>query len=61
MLRIKFLGKLKYLNKPSRRDLVVIRPRITGSVLQKDGKELWAISGQAIRDILKSLVQRSLN
>ena len=28
-------------------DLVVILPGITGSVLQKDGKDIWAISGQA--------------
>ncbi len=29
------------------RDLVVILPGITGSALQKDGKDLWAMSGQA--------------
>jgi len=29
------------------RDLVVLLPGITGSVLQKDGKDVWAISGQA--------------
>lgn len=37
------------------RDLVVILPGITGSVLQKDGKDLWAPSGQAIWDIIKTL------
>lgn len=30
--------------------MVVILPGITGSVLQKDGKDLWAFSGRAIRD-----------
>jgi hypothetical protein len=29
------------------RDIVVLLPEITGSVLQKDGKELRVISGQA--------------
>jgi hypothetical protein len=29
------------------RDIVIVLPGITGSVLQKDGKDLWAISGQA--------------
>lgn len=29
------------------RDLVIVLPGITGSVLQKDGRDLWAISGQA--------------
>jgi hypothetical protein len=27
------------------RDMVVILPGILGSVLQKDGKDLWAVSG----------------
>ncbi len=35
-------------NKIPMRDLVVTLPGILGSVLQKDGKDLWAISGQAI-------------
>jgi pimeloyl-ACP methyl ester carboxylesterase len=30
------------------RDLIVVLPGITGSVLQKDGKDLWAISGEAL-------------
>jgi pimeloyl-ACP methyl ester carboxylesterase len=34
------------------RDMVVILPGILGSVLQKDGKDLWAISGQAISQVL---------
>ncbi len=29
------------------RDIIVFLPGITGSALQKDGKDLWAISGQA--------------
>jgi triacylglycerol esterase/lipase EstA (alpha/beta hydrolase family) len=33
--------------KTQMRDIVVILPGITGSVLQKDGKDLWAVSGQA--------------
>jgi hypothetical protein len=36
------------------RDMVIILPGITGSVLQKDGKDLWAVSGQAIWQILKN-------
>jgi pimeloyl-ACP methyl ester carboxylesterase len=37
------------------RDVVVLVPGITGSVLQKDGKDLWAISGRAAWGILTSL------
>ena len=37
------------------RDIVVLLPGITGSVLQKDGKNLWAISGQAAWRGLTSL------
>jgi pimeloyl-ACP methyl ester carboxylesterase len=37
------------------RDMVVLLPGITGSVLQKDGKDLWAISGQAAWGILTGL------
>jgi pimeloyl-ACP methyl ester carboxylesterase len=36
-------------------DLVVILPGITGSVLQKDGKDLWAMSGQALFRSLTNL------
>jgi hypothetical protein len=36
-------------------DIVVLLPGITGSVLQKDGKDIWAISGQAIWKALTSL------
>ncbi|HYV00992.1 MAG TPA: hypothetical protein VEM93_01425 [Actinomycetota bacterium] len=35
------------------RDVVVILPGITGSVLQKDGKDVWAFSaGAAVRAAL---------
>ncbi|MGB3759284.1 MAG: lecithin--cholesterol acyltransferase [Rivularia sp. (in: cyanobacteria)] len=37
------------------RDMIVILPGITGSVLQKDGKDIWAVSGQAFWQILTSL------
>jgi hypothetical protein len=37
------------------RDIVVLLPGITGSVLQKDGKDIWAISGQAVWKALTSL------
>jgi Lecithin:cholesterol acyltransferase len=36
-------------------DMVVLLPGITGSVLQKDGKDVWAISGQAAWGWLRSL------
>jgi len=39
-------------NKVSMKDMVVILPGILGSVLQKDGKDLWAISGKAIWQIV---------
>lgn len=34
------------------RDLIVTLPGILGSVLQKDGKDLWAISGRAIANVI---------
>ena len=37
------------------RDIVILLPGITGSVLQKDSKDVWAISGQAALEALKSL------
>ncbi|MEM7714359.1 MAG: lecithin--cholesterol acyltransferase [Cyanobacteria bacterium P01_A01_bin.68] len=37
------------------RDMIVILPGITGSVLQKDGKDIWAVSGQAFSQILTSM------
>jgi pimeloyl-ACP methyl ester carboxylesterase len=36
-------------------DMVVLLPGITGSVLRKDGKDVWAISGQAASAWLTSL------
>ena len=40
------------------RDMVVILPGILGSVLQKDGVDIWNVSGQAIWQIVKSLGNR---
>jgi hypothetical protein len=37
------------------RDLVILLPGITGSVLQKDGLDIWAISGQAAWRTLRSV------
>jgi len=37
------------------KDMVVIVPGITGSVLQKDGRDIWAVSGRAIWQILTQL------
>lgn len=37
------------------RDMVVLLPGITGSVLQKDGKDVWAPSVQAVWEVLASL------
>jgi pimeloyl-ACP methyl ester carboxylesterase len=36
------------------RDLVVILPGITGSVLQKDGRDVWGVSKESILDILRT-------
>jgi hypothetical protein len=36
-------------------DMVVLLPGITGSVLQKDGKDVWSVSGQAAWAWLRSL------
>ncbi len=44
-------------NKISLKDLIVIVPGILGSVLEKDGKDLWAVSGQAIWQILSQSEQ----
>jgi len=35
--------------------MIVILPGITGSVLQKDGKDIWAVSGQSFWQILTSM------
>lgn len=37
------------------RDMVIVLPGITGSVLQKDGKDVWAISRQATSQWLSTL------
>lgn len=37
------------------KDMVIILPGILGSVLQKDGKDLWAVSGQAFWQIITKL------
>ena len=34
-------------------DLIVTLPGILGSVLQKDGKDIWAISGRSIANVIK--------
>lgn len=39
-------------NKVPMKDMIIILPGILGSVLQKDGKDLWAVSGQAIWQVL---------
>ena len=40
------------------KDVVVILPGIMGSVLQKDDKDLWNVSGRAIWQVVKSLGNR---
>jgi hypothetical protein len=37
------------------RDVVVVLPGITGSVLQKNGKDVWNVSGGAVLGALLSL------
>ncbi len=37
------------------RDLVIVLPGITGSVLQKDGRDVWALSGTAAWQNIRSL------
>ena len=39
--------------KPPMKDMVIILPGISGSVLQKDGQDLWAVSGRAIWNVLQ--------
>jgi len=41
--------------KPKIRDLVVVLPGITGSTLEKDGRDLWAFSGSALWNTLVTL------
>ncbi|WP_019499149.1 lipase/acyltransferase domain-containing protein [Pseudanabaena sp. PCC 6802] len=40
------------------KDIIVILPGIMGSVLQKDGTDLWNVSGQVMWQIVKSLGNR---
>ncbi|MEG3959605.1 hypothetical protein [Microcoleus sp. herbarium2] len=42
-------------NNPPLKDMIVIVPGILGSVLEKDGKDLWAVSGQAIGQVVTNL------
>src|SRR6266508_4279414 len=37
------------------RDVIVLLPGITGSVLQKDGKDVWAVSGGSVLNAVLSL------
>src|SRR6266496_1650277 len=39
----------------AQRDLIVTLPGITGSVLQKDGKDVWNVSGGAALNALRTL------
>jgi pimeloyl-ACP methyl ester carboxylesterase len=41
--------------KPKIRDLVVVLPGITGSILEKDGRDLWAFSGSALWNTLMTV------
>lgn len=41
-------------NKAPMKDIVIILPGILGSVLQKDGKDLWAVSGRAVLQLLSN-------
>ncbi|MDJ0595552.1 MAG: hypothetical protein QNJ72_37130 [Pleurocapsa sp. MO_226.B13] len=40
------------------KDMAIVLPGILGSVLQKDGVDLWNVSGQAIWQVVKSLGNR---
>jgi Lecithin:cholesterol acyltransferase len=46
---------MKMTEKVPLQDLVVILPGILGSVLQKDGKDLWAVTGGSIWNVITSL------
>lgn len=39
-------------NQAPMKDLIILIPGILGSILQKDGKDLWAVSGQALWQVL---------
>ncbi len=36
------------------KDMIVLLPGITGSVLQKNGRDVWAISGKSFWNAVKS-------
>jgi hypothetical protein len=40
------------------RDVIVILPGIMGSVLQKDSRDLWNVSGDVVWQIVKTLGNR---
>ena len=42
------------MSKVKLKDMVVILPGITGSVLQKDRQDLWAVSGQALWQVVRT-------
>lgn len=48
-------------NKAPMKDVIVILPGILGSVLQKDGKDLWAVSGQAAWQVITNTEQTIRN
>ena len=48
-------------NKAPMKDIIIILPGILGSVLQKDGKDLWAVSGQAAWQVLTNSEQTFRN
>ena len=43
------------------RDLIVVLPGIMGSVLQKDGQDLWNVSGDVVWQIVKTMGNRVRN
>lgn len=50
-----YFRKTTMTEKVKMKDMIVIIPGITGSVLQKDGQDIWAVSGQAIWQVLTNL------
>ena len=48
-------------NKAPMKDLIVILPGILGSVLQKDSKDLWAVSGQAAWQVFTKSAEHDLS
>jgi pimeloyl-ACP methyl ester carboxylesterase len=54
-LRIFQINPEEAMPKPVMRDIVILLPGIMGSVLQKDGRDVWALSGQAVWGALTNL------